>query len=105
MSVLELTAFQTSTRIADALHRQWGDQRSALKVVAGKVGAGVHTAKKWFAAENAPSAEYLIKLMAESDEVFSEVLQLCGRSQIARGTLAEERIKEALAILEGKAKP
>lgn len=105
MSVAELSAFQTSERLADALRRQWGDQRSALKVVASKVGAGVHTAKKWFAAENAPSAEYLIKLMAESDEVFSEVMAMCGRGDFARDTIAAERIKEALAILEGKAQP
>src|SRR5690349_1823434 len=76
MTAMALTNHAYAGRIAEALRAKWGDHRSAAKEIAGSVGAGVGTVRKWLRAENGPSGEHLLKLVAESDEVWAAVLEL-----------------------------
>lgn len=100
MSAAALNTDIYAERIADALRRKWGDHRSSAKVIASKVGAGVGTVRKWLRGENGPSGEHLLRLVAESDEVWGVVLELGNRRAVTDEE--RDRIRRALAALEGR---
>lgn len=100
MTAMAVTTNLYADRIAEALRAKWGDHRSAAKEIAGSVGAGVGTVRKWLRGENGPSGEHLLKLVAESDEVWAAVLELSGRRTVTDDDRV--RLLKALAILEGK---
>lgn len=100
MSTVALNTDIYAERVADALRRKWGDHRSSAKEIAGKVGAGVGTVRKWLRGENGPSGEHLLRLVAESDEVWAVVLELGNRRAVTDEE--RDRVRRALAILEGR---
>lgn len=100
MSTAAITTNAYAERVSEALRLKWGDHRSSAKEIAGKIGAGVGTVRKWLRGENGPSGEHLLKLVAESDEVWNAVLELSGRESMGADELA--RMRRALAILEGR---
>ncbi len=68
--------------IAGALHRGFGDTRSAVKTVVGLTGANERAVRNWFDAKNGPSGEHLIDLIRYSDDVLVAVLHSCGRDEL-----------------------
>lgn len=100
MTTMVVSTNAYAERIADALRMKWGDHRSSAKEIAGRIGAGVGTVRKWLRGENGPSGEHLLKLIAESDEVWAVVLELGNRREATDEE--RERMRRALAILEGR---
>ncbi len=100
MTTMVVSTNAYAEKIADALRMKWGDHRSSAKEIAGRIGAGVGTVRKWLRGENGPSGEHLLKLIAESDEVWAVVLELGNRREASDEE--RERMRRALAILEGR---
>lgn len=99
MSDIVLTTNGYAECIAKALKAKWGDHRSAAKEIAHRIGAGVGTVRKWLRGENGPSGEHLLRLVAESDEVWAAVLELSGRR--ASTDEQRQRVRQAaMAALE-----
>lgn len=92
-------------QIAKALRARWGDHRSAAKEIATTIKVGVGTVKKWLRGDNGPSGEHLLRLVAESDEVWAAVLELSGRREAGEEAqqLLREQLRQTLALLEGRA--
>lgn len=101
MSTATITTSNYAERLAGVLRDSYGDNRSAAKVVAEKIGAGLGTVRKWFAGENGADAVHLIKLMADDDEVFRTVCELAGRLDAADAGLALAKLREMKKLLEG----
>ena len=68
--------------IADALHRGFGDARSAVKTVGALTGANERAVRNWFDGKNGPSGEHLVDLARHSDEVLEALLAMCGRTEL-----------------------
>ena len=100
MTTMVVSTNAYAEKIADAQRMKWGDHRSSAKEIAGRIGAGVGTVRKWLRGENGPSGEHLLKLIAESDEVWAVVLELGNRREASDEE--RERMRRALAILEGR---
>lgn len=100
MSVVTINTNDYAERIAEALHARWGDSRSSAKEIAARIGAGVGTVRKWLRGENGPSGEHLLKLVAESDEVWRVVLELSNRNDAT--SEQRERMRRAAEILAGR---
>lgn len=94
-----ITAHDYASAVADALHRQFAGATAAIKRVASCSGSTPNAAKKWWAGENGPSGEHLIRLMSESDEVCAEVLRLAGRADLADLPALQRKLAEAKAAL------
>jgi transcriptional regulator with XRE-family HTH domain len=85
MTTMVVSTNAYAEKIADALRMKWGDHRSSAKEIAGRIGAGVGTVRKWLRGENGPSGEHLLKLIAESDEVWAVVVELEPPGSVGRG--------------------
>jgi len=68
--------------IAEALHRGFGDARSAVKTVAALTGANERAVRNWFDGKNGPSGEHFVDLVRHSDEVLEALLAMCGRDEL-----------------------
>ena len=68
--------------IAEALHRGFGDARSAVKTVAALTGANERAVRNWFDGKNGPSGEHFVDLVRHSDEVLEALLSMCGRDEL-----------------------
>lgn len=89
--------------IAAALHRGFGDTRSAVKTVVTLTGANERAVRNWFDAKNGPSGEHLVDLIRHSDEVLEAVLMCCGRQElIAAHRIIDTRreLKEMIGQLD-----
>src|ERR1700683_4920427 len=71
--------------IAAALTRAYGGRHSAVKVVAGAVGANERAVRNWFEAKNGPNGEHLLRLISHSDEMLDSVLAMAGKREFAAG--------------------
>lgn len=80
-----------ATLVALALHREFGVSPAAVKSVADLARANERAVKNWFDAKNAPNGIYLVRLMANSDEVLETVLKLAGR----RDLLIAKKVRDA----------
>jgi hypothetical protein len=86
--------------IAAALTRAYGGRHSAVKVVAGAVGANERAVRNWFEAKNGPSGEHLLRLISHSDEMLDSVLTMAGKREITAGVqiaIARAALERALA--------
>jgi hypothetical protein len=89
--------------IAKALHREFDDSPSAVKIVVSLTGANPRAVKNWFDARNAPSGEFLIALCRHSNEVLRTFLVLAGRNEqiaAARVIEAREQLRRILTFLD-----
>lgn len=89
--------------IADALRREFGGTRSAVKSVAGLTGANERAVKNWFDAKNGPSGEALVSLIRHSDEVLESVLLLAGRGELVAAKKlvdARQKLNDMIAIID-----
>lgn len=89
--------------IADALRREFGGNRSAIKSVAGLTGANERAVKNWFGAKNGPSGEALVSLIRHSDEVLECLLLLAGRSEVLAAKKlsdARQKLNEMIALID-----
>jgi hypothetical protein len=68
--------------IADALHRDFGETHSAVKIVVGLTKANERAVKNWFTAKNGPTGRHLVDLVRTSDEVLEAVLLMSGRQEL-----------------------
>jgi hypothetical protein len=100
VSATELTAHDYAEGIALALREDFAGA-SMVKDICRATGASVGIVKKWLAEENGPGGEYLIKLMAASPAVRAFVDKVTRRNDAAAE--AEDRLRRALAIMEGRA--
>ena len=81
--------------IALSLRRSLGGTHAAIKTAAAWSGAHERTVKNWFAGRSGPSGDHFVGLVAHSDVVLDEFLQLAGR----RRCLAEMKILEAMMAI------
>ncbi len=77
--------------VAEALRREFSENRSSIKTVVRLTHANERAVKNWFLAKNAPRGPHLISLMRHSDEILETFLVLAGRREL----LAAMRIVEA----------
>src|SRR5580658_8228957 len=88
--------------ISAALKRAYGGRHSAVKIVAGAVGANERAIRNWFEAKNGPSGEHLLRLISHSDEMLDSVLAMAGKTEFAAGlgvAKAKHALERALAEL------
>jgi hypothetical protein len=71
--------------VAEALGRQLGSSRRAIKTVMRWTGAGERTVKNWFSGRCGPSGRHLAALVRHSDEVLAAFLGLAGRQYMMAG--------------------
>lgn len=100
---IDLTSHDYTSGIAAALRADYGDGVSMVKSICEDTGASVGTVKNWLAENNGPGGEHLIKLLAASPSVRAFVDRVTRRDDVA--TRAEERMRRALAIMEGREEP
>ena len=103
MSKLDFTSHDYVSGIATALRVDYGDNSSMVKTICEDTGASVGAVKNWLAEINGPGGEHLIKLMAASPAVRAFVDRITRRDDIAKQ--AEDRMRRALAIMEGREDP
>ena len=81
MSSIDLVDSPNVTaNIAEALRRGYGNLKSTAKVIARAARSNPRAAENWVLGRNAPNAENLILLMADSDDVFMAVMKMAGRA-------------------------
>jgi hypothetical protein len=68
--------------IAEALRRELGSKRSAVKTAAAWTGANERTVKNWLSGRGAPCGFHLVSLARNSDEVLQVFLVLAGRGDL-----------------------
>ena len=68
--------------LSAVLQQEFGQNRSALKLIIRITGVGERTAKNWLEGKNAPNGENLIELMRHSDCVLRAVLWLAGQDDL-----------------------
>ena len=81
--------------IANALHRDFGNTRGAVKIVAASTNSNQRAVKNWFLALNGPTGRHLVDLMRNSDQVLEAVLFMCGREEL----VINNRLLDARRIL------
>ena len=104
LGVVEMTAAvatYTDARegFATALRRWAGDCKSACKRIARAADCSPRTVENWLAATNGPNYEGLLGLLAESDEVFYEVMRRAGRLPEAQRLDQLRRVEEMLRTI------
>src|SRR5690606_11470304 len=88
--------------LSETLLRITHKNRYQRKHLTKLTGASAKTISNWLAGETAPSAEHLIALMTEFDEVFEVICELSGRKSPPNLSPAErEAIARALSKLTG----
>lgn len=103
VSKAELTSHEYASGIAGALRDDYEASASMVKAICEDTGASMGTVKNWLAEVNGPGGEHLIKLMAASPSVRAFVDRVTGRDDLAKR--AEDRMRRALAIMEGREEP
>jgi hypothetical protein len=90
--------------MAAALRRAYGGRHSAVKIVAGAVGANERAVRNWFDAKNGPNGEHLVRLVRHSDEMLDSFLALAGKKRFTAPLDIEKArlaLEHALAELSG----
>jgi len=86
--------------VAEALHREFADDKARVKTVVSLTGANERAVRNWFDAKNGPSGEYLVRLCQHSHEVLATVLRLSGRTDCLR-TAEMALVRRRAAALAG----
>ncbi len=92
-----------ASAISDALHRDYGDGRSAIKRIARLTSANERAVKNWYDGRNGPSGEFLISLCRHSDQVLEAVLVGAGRTELLESKRLGDvkgKAREVMALLE-----
>ena len=71
-----LEASDVAAMVSRSLQQDFGQERHAVKKIAGGTGAGLKTAENWLGGRCAPDAANLLKLMAMSPVLAGEVRRL-----------------------------
>jgi hypothetical protein len=71
---LRMGAAGFAAAIADALHREFDGNGSAIKTIVGLTAANERAVKNWYQGRNGPSGEFLILLCRHSDHVLEDRL-------------------------------
>lgn len=79
-----LGAAAFASAIATALRNDFGEDRSAVKTIAGLTLANERAVKNWFNGTNGPSGEFLILLCRHSDMVLETFLTLAGHGELVK---------------------
>lgn len=101
--LLDFSSYEYSTGIAAALREDFGDSASTIKTICEVTGAAPGTVKKWFALDNGPGGEMLVRLMAASPAVQRFIDGVTRRED--RLAKKEQQMRRALALLEGREDP
>lgn len=78
--ILALDTGEFTMLVADALQRDYGSGRHAVKRIAAAANSNTRTAKNWLYAVNAPDGVHLLRLMADSPILAAEVRRLTAMS-------------------------
>lgn len=89
-----------AAEIASALKRSLGDSRSGAKTVAAWTGANEKTVKNWFSGTYGPSADHLVALVRQSDEVLGTFLAMAGREDLMVAIKLEAAERAIAEVLE-----
>ncbi len=92
-----------ATAIAEALHREFGGNGSAIKTIVRLTAANERAVKNWFQGRNGPSGEFLILLCQHSDQVLETVLLLAGRNDLVAAKKlvdAKGKLREMLTMID-----
>jgi hypothetical protein len=92
-----------ATAIAQALRREFGLTKSAVKDIVKLTSANERAIKNWLQGRNGPSGEFLILLCRHSDEVLETVLFLSGRTDLIAAKKfvdAKQKLREILASID-----
>ena len=89
--------------ISQALHKEFGDNRSSVKMIARLVNANERAVKNWFDGTNGPNGEFLVRLCRHSDLVLEMVLIQSGRGalvKVRKLACAREKLHQRLLLLD-----
>ena len=88
--------------VSEALRRELGETRRAIKTVMRWTGSNERTVKNWIAGTNGPSGENLVILARHSYAVMTAFQQLSGRTDDnADSKLVRQKLVEAIELLDG----
>lgn len=80
-TILLIDNADLSMIVADALQRDFGKERHAVKRIARAANSNERSAENWYRGVNAPDAMNLLRLMAHSPVLAGEVRRLTALSQ------------------------
>jgi len=89
--------------ISQALHEEFGDNRSSVKMIARLINANERAVKNWFDGTNGPNGEFLVRLCRHSDLVLETVLLQSGRAELVKVRnliCMREKLHQMLSILD-----
>jgi hypothetical protein len=90
-----LTTHDFASIMRDALRRGFSGPKAAARAAK----SSPDTADNWWDGRTAPSGPFLVRLMSESDEVFTTILELAGRADEAKRVRIRALLVEAERIL------
>lgn len=100
---LRIGAAGFAAAIADALHREFDGNGSAIKTIVGLTAANERAVKNWYQGRNGPSGAFLVLLCRHSDHVLEAVLLLAGRQDLITAKKlvdAKGKLREMLALID-----
>lgn len=89
--------------VSEALRKEFGSNRSAVKTIARLVDANERAVKNWFDGTNGPNGEFLVRLCRHSDRVLETVLLQAGRDELVkvRNLIAmRNKLRQMLDLIE-----
>lgn len=89
--------------ISQALHKEFGGNRSSVKMIARLINANERAVKNWFDGTNGPNGEFLVRLCRHSDLVLETVLFQSGRDELVKVrklTSVREKLHQMLLLLD-----
>lgn len=98
MSAVELSTYEYTSWISNALRRLYG---GCAKAVARASGSNVESAKNWLDERNAMSGRVLLHLMAADDQFCAEMLERIGRADEAKKVRLKALIGQVEQLLGG----
>lgn len=97
-----------SEAVGEALRRELGQSRRAIKTAMRWTGASERTVKYWLAGTKSPGSEHLLHLLMHSNAVFGAVMRLINREPLTQEhQLMELRydLIELLAFIDARRRP
>lgn len=102
LSAVDGTNSSYDSVVAEAIRRELGGSRGAIKTLMRRTGASARTARNWLSGATGPNGTHLVELMRSSDLVFEAVMRMTGRD-LHRGNQRSaevaEVLRQALALL------
>lgn len=78
----EISPEAIASAVAEALKAEFGGTPSAIKTVARITHSNERAVRNWFEGKNSPSADNLVLLMRQSNQVLRKVLELAERPDL-----------------------